>query len=52
MCTLGVDKVSMLTHTYPHRPLRKIEVTIRNLNRQADSLLYVWPDVLSGDLQV
>ena len=29
---LGGDKVSMLTHrpTYPHKPLRKIEVTIHN----------------------
>ena len=27
---LGRDKVSMLTHTYPHKPLRKIKVTICN----------------------
>ena len=47
---LGGDKVSMLTYTYPHKPLRKIKVTI--CNRQADSPLYVWPDVWSGDLQV
>ena len=39
----GADKVSMLTHTYPHKPLRKIKVTI--FNHQADSPLYVWPDV-------
>ena len=26
--TLGGDKVSVLTHTYPHKPLRKIKVTI------------------------
>ena len=44
------DKVSMLTHTYPHKPLRKIKVT--TYNHQADSRLYVWPDVWSGDLQV
>ena len=46
------DKVSMLTHTYPHKPLKKIEVTI--CSRQADSPLYVyvWPDVWSDDLQV
>ena len=25
--TLGGDKVNMLTHTYPHKPLRKIKVT-------------------------
>ena len=37
------DKVSMLTHTYPHKPLKKIEVTI--CNHQADSPLYVWPNV-------
>ena len=40
---LGGDKVSMLTHTYPYKPLRKIKVTI--CNRQTDSPLYVWPDV-------
>ena len=28
MSTLWGDKVSMLTHTYPHTPLRKIEMTI------------------------
>ena len=43
--TLGGDKVSMLTHTYPHKPLRKIKVTM--CNHQADSQLYVWPDVWS-----
>ena len=26
-CTLWGDKVSMLTHIFPHKPLRKIEVT-------------------------
>ena len=44
------DKVSMFTHTYPHKHLRKIKVTI--CSHQADSPLYVWPDVWSGDLQV
>ena len=48
--SLRGDKVSMLTHIYPHKPLRKIEVTI--CNHQADSPLYVWPNVWSGDLQV
>ena len=48
--TLGDDKGSMLTHTYPLKDLRKIEVT--TCNRQADSPLYVWPDVWSGDMQV
>ena len=43
MISLGGDKVSMLTHTYPHKPLRKNKVTI--CNHQADSPLYVWPDV-------
>ena len=31
------DKVSMLTHTYPHKPLRNTEVTI--CNHQTDSPL-------------
>ena len=44
------NKVSLLTHTYPHKPLRKIKVTMRN--HQVDSPFYVWPDVRSGDLQV
>ena len=48
--TLGGDKVSMLTHTYPHKPLRKIKVII--CNHQADSPFYVWSDVWFGDLQV
>ena len=41
--TLRGDKVSMLTHTYPHKPLRKIKMTI--CNDHADNPLYVWPDV-------
>ena len=40
---LGDDKVSMLTHTYAHKPPMKIKVTI--CNHQADSPLHVWPDV-------
>ena len=39
----GGDKVSMLTHTYPHKPLRKIKVNISS--HHGDSPLYVWPDV-------
>ena len=39
----------MFTHTYPHKPLRKIKVTI--CNHQADNPLYVWPDVWASDLQ-
>ena len=35
--TLGGDKVSMLTHSYPHKSLRLIKATIRN--HQADSPL-------------
>ena len=50
LVSLGGDKVSMLTHICPHKPLRKIEVIIRN--HQADSPLCVWPDVWSDDLQV
>ena len=39
--------MNMLTHTYPHKPLRKIKVTI--CNHQADSPLYVSSDVWFGD---
>ena len=39
------DKTSILTHTYPHKPLRKI------INDQADTQLFVWLDVWAGDLQ-
>ena len=48
--TLRGDKVTVLTHTYLHKPVRKIKVTI--CNHQADSPLYVGPDVWSGDLQI
>ena len=41
------DKVSMLTHIYPHKPLGEIEVTI--CNHQADSPLY---DVMMFDLVI
>ena len=41
--TLGSDKVSVVTHTCPHKSLRKVKVTI--CNPQAASLLYVWPNV-------
>ena len=44
-----MNKVNMLTHTYPHKPLRKIEVAI--YYHQVDSSLYVCPDVCPGDLQ-
>ena len=44
------DKVSRLTHAYPHKPQRKVKVT--TYNHQADSPLCVWPNVWSGDLQV
>ena len=37
--SLGDDKVSMLTHTYPHKPQGRNKVTI--CNHQADSPLYV-----------
>ena len=47
---LGSHKVSMLTHTSQHKPLRKIEGAISK--HQTDSQLYVWPKVWSGDLQV
>ena len=48
--SLGGDKGSMLTHIYPHKPPKKNKVII--CNHQADSPLYVWPDVWSGDLQL
>ena len=43
MGALGGNKVSMLTHTNPHKPLRKNKVAI--CNHQSDRSLYVWPDV-------
>ena len=46
-CLLGVGKVSMLTHTYQHKPLRENKAT--TCHHQADNPLYVWPDVWSGD---
>ena len=48
--TLWGDKVSMLTHIYPHKPWRDIEVTI--CKHQADSPHYVWLDVWSADLHL
>ena len=39
----------VITHTYPHKPMTKIKVTI--CNHQAESPLYVWFGVWSGDLQ-
>ena len=39
---LGGDKVSILTHTYPHKPLTKIK---------RSSAVTNWPDVWSGDVQ-
>ena len=43
--TLRGDKVStcILTYTHPHKPMRKIKVTI--CNHQTDIPLDVWPDV-------
>ena len=46
---LGSDRVSMLTHTYPHKLLRKTKVTI--CNHEVDSLFYLWPGVCTCDLQ-
>ena len=40
---LGGDKVSMLTHAYLLKPLRKIKVAI--CNHQVDSPFYLWSDV-------
>ena len=46
------DKVStgMLTHIYPHKAWRKIEVIICKIT--GDSPLYMWPDVWSADLDL
>ena len=43
------EKLNMLAHTYPHKPLRRINVA--TWNHQAYSPLCVWPGVWSGDLQ-
>ena len=42
-------RTTVLTHTYPHKPVRKIKVTVCYL--QVDSPIYLWPDVCFGDLQ-
>ena len=44
------DKVSMLTHIYPHKPWRNIEVTICKITRLTAH--FVWPDVWSADLHL
>ena len=44
LLTLENDKVSVLTHAYPH----KIVAICRH---QDDSTLKMWPDVWSGDLR-
>ena len=46
--TLKGDKMNMLTHTYTHKHLRKIKLTI--CNHQGDSPFYFGPDVYSGDV--
>ena len=50
VCCCCCLKVGMLTHTYPHKRLRKVKLT--PCNHQADSPHFVWPDVWSGHLQV
>ena len=42
-CHLRSDKVSMLTHTDPHKPLVKIKLT--TCHHQDDNPLYVFLDV-------
>ena len=44
--TVGGDKVNMLTHTYPHKPLRKIRWPSAITGLTAH---FVCPDVWSGD---
>ena len=46
---LSSGVISEYMYVNPHISLRKIKVTI--CNHQADSQLYMWPDVLSGDLK-
>ena len=48
--TLRGDKVSMLTHTSPHKHLMKIKVTI--CNHQDDSLFYLYLYVCCGPLVI
>ena len=43
----GGDKVSMLTHRYPHKLPWKIKVAI--CSYQADSPFYLWPIIWCGD---
>ena len=40
---IGSEKLSILAHTYPHKPFIRFH--------HADSPLHVWPDVGCGDLQ-
>ena len=59
ICTVGIklltypwgDKVSMLTYTYPHKLLRKIEVAI--CNHQADDpfLLVAWCPICNFQIE-
>ena len=48
LTTLSGDKMSTITHTYLHKPLRKNKVTI--CNHHFDSPLQFWPDFCSDDL--
>ena len=47
--TLRGDEVSILTHTYPNKPLRKIKLVI--CNHQVDNSFHRWPNVWSDELQ-
>ena len=49
--TLGGDKVSALTNTYSHKPLRKIKLAIYTHPFDKIAIVNLWPDVCSGDLQ-
>ena len=44
LSSLGGDKVSILTHVYPHKLLREFKVAIRN--HKSDSPLYVTSDLV------
>ena len=43
------DTMSMLTHTYSHKPLRKIKIPI--CHHQVESPVYIRPDFRNDNLQ-
>ena len=47
---LGGDRMSMLTHTYPLKPLEKIKMAV--CSHQADCPFYLKSDAWIGDLYI